>query len=107
MRLLIIIILIGAGVMGFYMYQNNLNPLNPADLSKAKEGILSKGNKITEVVTQPDQTPKQTIVYKRKDKNGNWYYSNEPPKKGEQAEATIYSSDTNVIPPLPDDKRKK
>jgi len=103
----LIILLLGVAGTGVYMYQNHLNPFSLDDINKAKTGILSKGNEITQVITAPDQTGKTTTVYKRKDANGNWYYSNVPPKPGEQAEALTYSSDTNVLPPLPDDKKNK
>ena len=102
-----VILLLALGGLGFYMYQNNLNPLSFDDINKAKSGILEKGNKISEVVTEPNVAPQKTTVYKRKDDKGNWYYSNDPPKPGEQAEAVTYSSDTNVLPPLPDDKKNK
>jgi len=106
-KLIVVILILTVAGVGYYMYQNQLNPLSLEDINKAKTGILEKGNKIGDVVTKPNLVPKKTTVYKRKDAKGNWYYSNEPPKPGEQAEAVTYSSDTNVLPPLPDDNKKK
>ena len=106
-KVIVFILLLAVAGLGFYMHQNNLNPLSLEDINKAKVGIVEKGNKIGDAVTNPNIAPKKTTVYKRKDAKGNWYYSNEPPKPGEQAESITYSSDTNVLPPLPNENKKK
>ena len=102
-----LIALFGAGAFAYYMYQNKLNPTDMDDIKKAASSARSKIDKISDVVTDTGDISKESIVYKRRDAQGNWYYSNEPPKEGEEAEAITYRSDTNVLPPLPDDRKSK
>jgi len=106
-KLLGMIALIGAAAFAYYMYKNNLNPMDMNDVEKATSAAKSKIDKISDVVTDSAGISKESIVYKRKDANGNWYYTNEPPPEGEEAETVIYRSDTNVLPPLPENKKGK
>ena len=102
----LIIVLAVAG-FGYYMYQQGLNPLNVNDIKIATDGTKSKLDKISDTLAEKDGAAKESRIYKRKDAEGNWYYSNEPPKEGEEAETMIYRSDTNLLPPLPEDNKKK
>ena len=102
-----LIALLGAGVFAYYMYQNKLNPTDINDIKKAADSARTKIDKISDVVTDTADINRESVVYKRKDAKGNWYYSNEPPEEGEEAEKIIYRSDTNVLPPLPGDKKTK
>ena len=106
-KVLSLIVLLGASGFVYYMYQNKLNPTDVEDIKKAATAAKSKIDKISNVVTDTTDVAKESVVYKRKDANGNWYYSNDPPEEGEEAEAITYRSDTNVLPPLPDDKKSR
>ena len=105
-KILSLVTLVAIGGFGYYMYENKLNPTDVDDIKKAASSAKAKLDKISDVVTDTKDINKESIVYKRKDAKGNWYYSNQPPEEGEEAEKIIYRSDTNVLPPLPDDKKK-
>jgi len=98
---------IAAGGVSYYMYKNGLKPLDANDLKRVTDTTKSKIEKISDTISDKNNLSGETKVYKRKDAKGNWYYSNEPPKAGEEAEELTYRSDTNVLPPLPDDNKKK
>ena len=102
-----LIIILALGGFGYYMYQNGLNPLDINDIKLATDSTKSKIDKISDTLKEKDISAKESKVYKRKDAQGNWYYSNDPPGEGEEAEVTIYRSDKNLLPPLPDDNQKK
>ena len=110
-KITILLILLVLGGFGYYMTQMGLDPLNIDDIKAATSSTKSKIDKISETVTDTiadkDLPAKESKVYKRKDADGNWYYSNEPPEKGKDAEVTTYRSDTNLLPPLPEDKNKE
>jgi hypothetical protein len=106
-KLSALIIVLALGGFGYYMYQSGLNPLDINDIKLATDSTKSKIDKISETISEKDIPAKESKVYKRKDAQGNWYYSNEPPKEGEEAEVMIYRSDTNLLPPLPEDNKKK
>ena len=96
------------GVAGFtiYMVQQGLDPLNINDVKKAATSSKSSLEKLPQVMDGTISDTNESIVYKRKDAEGNWYYTNEPPKEGEKSEKLIYRSDANVLPPLPGDNQK-
>lgn len=101
-----LILVLAVGGFAYYMTQNGLDPFNIDDIKIAAGSTKSKMDRISEVVTEKGTPAKESKVYKRKDAEGNWYYSNEPPKEGEEAELQVFRSDTNVLPPLPEDKKK-
>ena len=107
MKLTALIIVLALGGFAYYMYQQGLNPLDINDIKLATDSTKSKIDKISDTIAEKDIPAKESKVYKRKDAQGNWYYSNEPPKEGEEAEVTTYRSDTNLLPPLPEDNKKK
>ncbi|MGD8559893.1 MAG: hypothetical protein PVF34_01000 [Gammaproteobacteria bacterium] len=96
-KTVVVLAVIAAGALGYYMYANNLNPLDTDDLKKAVTSTRSRFDNIQDAVKAAGDGG-ETVIYKRKDKNGNWYYTNEPPEEGEQSEKLIYRSDTNVLP---------
>ena len=102
--LLALTLLVVAGFV-IYMVQQGLDPLNVKDVEKAAKSSTSTLGKLPQVVDGSISDTDESIVYKRKDAKGNWYYTNEPPNEGEESEKLIYRSDTNVLPPLPEDKR--
>jgi len=102
-----VIAVLAIGGFAYYMHQNGLNPLDVNDIKTATSSTKTKLDKISETIAEKDIPNKESKVYKRKDAQGNWYYSNEPPREGEEAEVMIYRSDTNVLPPLPEDNKKK
>lgn len=104
-KIAVIAVLILGG-FGYYMYYHGLDPLDMNDIKTATSSTKTKIDKISATITDKDSLSKETKVYKRKDTQGNWYYSNKPPEKGEEAEEMTYRSDTNVLPPLPEDKKK-
>lgn len=104
---LLFIALLAAGGLGYYMYHQGLNPLDADDIKTVTDTTKTKIDKISDTIKEQDTLPKESKVYKRKDSQGNWYYSNEPPKEGEEAEEMTFRSDTNVLPPLPEDNKKK
>ena len=106
-KLSVVIIVIALGSFAYYMYQQGLNPLNINDIKLATDSTKSKIDKISDTIAEKDSNARESKVYKRKDAQGNWYYSNVPPKEGEEAEVTTYRSDTNLLPPLPEDNKKK
>jgi len=95
------------GGFAYYMHKHGLNPLDINDIKTATSSTKTKLDRISETIAEKDIPAKESKVYKRKDAQGNWYYSNEPPKEGEEAEVTTYRSDTNLLPPLPEDNKKK
>ena len=97
--------LLGIAAFAVYMVQQGMDPLNVEDVKKAANSSRSTLEKLPQVVDGSISDTNESIVYKRKDAKGNWYYTNEPPKEGEESEKLIYRSDTNVLPPLPEDKR--
>lgn len=104
-KLLLAITLLGVAGFVIYMVQQGLDPLNIKDVEKAASSSKSTLRKLPQVVDGSISDTNESIVYKRKDAKGNWYYTNEPPKDGEESEELIYRSDTNVLPPLPKDKK--
>lgn len=104
---LIVIAVLAAGGFAYYMFYQGLNPLDMDDINTATTSTKNKIDQISKTVAEKDSMPEESRVYKRKDADGNWYYSNEPPKEGEEAEEMIYRSDTNVLPPLPEDNNKE
>lgn len=104
-KFIILATVLGAAGMVYYMYQNDLNPLNTDDLEQAVSSTKSRFENIQDAV-KASGGGKESVIYKRKDTNGNWYYTNEPPAKGEKSEKLIYRSDANVLPPLPEDGKK-
>jgi len=97
LRLLIIVVLmlVGAAVLSY---------LNPA--ADKSENFLLNGLSVVrswftnERNMTPDSKLHTTTVYKWRDADGNWQFSNEPPPPGIYSDITIYRSDTNVTPAL-------
>jgi hypothetical protein len=48
-----------------------------------------------------------TTVYKWKDKDGNWQYSNTRPENVPDAEVKQFRSDENILPPVSQTAKKK
>ena len=107
LKTLMVIAVLALGGFGYYMYYNDLNPLDMDDIKTATSSTKNKMDRISETITKKDSLSKETKVYKRKDAQGYWYYSNEPPGEGEEAEEMTYRTDANVLPPLPEDNKKK
>jgi len=103
-KLLVAITLLGVAGFAIYMVQQDLDPLNVDDIKKAAISSKSNLEKLPQVMDGTISDTNESIVYKRKDAKGIWYYTNEPPKEGEESEKLIYRSDANVLPPLPEDK---
>ncbi|MCI0504980.1 MAG: hypothetical protein L0Z73_02610 [Gammaproteobacteria bacterium] len=99
-KLVLAIVLLGAAAFAIYMLQQNLDPLNADDLKKAAASSKTTLEKLPGIMDGTMDNLNESVIYKRKDAKGNWYYTNEPPKKGEESESLIYRSDTNVLPPL-------
>jgi len=97
--------LLGIAAFAIYMVRQDMNPLDLDDIKKAATSSKAKLDKIPKVLDGTVDNLDQSVIYKRKDAKGNWYYTNEPPKEGEESETLIYRSDTNVLPPLPDDNK--
>ena len=110
MRALFKIIAFGAltGIAGlsYYMYQNNLNPLDTEDLKKVATTTKSRFDNVQDAIKAAGEANGETVIYKRRDASGKWYYTNEPPEAGEESEKLTYRSDTNVLPKLSDDGKK-
>lgn len=106
-KLTAIVLVLGIGGFAYYMHSNGLNPLNINDIKAATSSTKTKIDRISDTLAEKDVPAGESKVYKRKDAQGNWYYSNEPPKEGEEAEVMTYRSDANVLPPLPEDNKKK
>lgn len=104
-KLLLAITLLGVAAFVIYMVQQGLDPLDVKDVEKAANSSKSTLGKLPQVIDGSISDTNESIVYKRKDANGNWYYTNEPPNEGEESEKLIYRSDSNVLPPLPEDKQ--
>ena len=102
---LAVFVVLGAGGFAYYMNQNGLDPLDIGDIKNAVMSTKSKLNKISGIIADENFQGEETKVYKHKDAQGNWYYSNEPPEKGTEVEVKTYRSDANVLPPLPEDKK--
>jgi len=105
-KLLVAITLLGVASFAIYMVQQGLDPLNVKDIKKAATSSRSKLEKLPQVVDGSISDTNESIVYKRKDAKGNWHYTNEPPKDGEDSEKLIYRSDANLLPPLPENKQQ-
>lgn len=105
-KMIALVAVMGIAGLGYYMYQHQLNPLDSNDLKKALSSTKSRFDNIEDAVKAAGSKGPKTVIYKRKDANDNWYYTNEPPKEGEQSEKLIYRSDTNVIPKLPGEGEK-
>lgn len=106
-KLTLFVAAIALGGFAYYMVYNDLDPLDAEDIKKATSSTQSKLEKISDTLAEKNSTGKEEKVYKRKDAEGNWYYTNEPPEDGEEADTIIYRTDTNVLPPLPEDDKKK
>lgn len=100
------IALLGIAAFAFYMVQQDMDPLNVDDIKKAATSSKSTLDKLPKVLDGTVDNLNESVIYKRKDAQGNWYYTNEPPKESEESETLIYRSDTNVVPPLPDDPKQ-
>ena len=105
-KFLLTITLLGIAAFAIYMVQQDMDPLNVDDLKKAATSSKSTLEKLPKVLDGTVDNLNESVIYKRKDAKGNWYYTNEPPKEGEESESLIYRSDTNVLPPLPQDNKK-
>jgi len=104
-KFFIAIALLGIAAFAVYMVRQDMDPLNFDDVKKAATSSRSTLEKLPKVLDGTVDNLDQSVIYKRKDANGNWYYTNEPPKEGEESETLLYRSDTNVLPPLPDDNK--
>ena len=104
-KFIVLAMVLSAAGIAYYMYQNNLNPLNTDDLQQAVSSTKSRFENIQDAV-KASGGGKESVIYKRKDAKGNWYFTNEPPAKGEESEKMTYRSDANVLPPLPEDGKK-
>ncbi len=100
------IALLGIAAFAFYMVQQDMDPLNVDDIKKAATSSKSTLDKLPKVLDGTVDNLDESVIYKRKDAQGNWYYTNEPPRDGEESETLIYRSDTNIVPPLPDDPKQ-
>lgn len=89
LRLLIILLIVAIAGAVFY-YSNTSDESSPLLRGLAEVRSLTR-----EAAPEP---PAETTVYKWKDKNGEWHFSNQPPPEGVAAEITIYRSDVNVMP---------
>ena len=89
-KLLVAITLLGVASFAIYMVQQGLDPLNVKDIKKAATSSKSSLEKLPQVMDGSIKDTNESIVYKRKDAEGNWYYTNEPPKEGEDSEKLIY-----------------
>lgn len=107
LKMIALLFIVATGGFAYYMHHNGLNPLDIDDIKAATSSTKTKIDKISRTIAEENGLSKESKVYKRKDAEGNWYYSNEPPKEGEEAEVLIFHSDTNVLPPLPEDEKKK
>lgn len=96
---------LAAAAMAYYMYRQGLNPLDPDDLQHTLSSTKERFATMEEAVKASGHK-KESVIYKRKDASGHWYYTNEPPEAGEEGEKLIFRSDTNVLPPLPEDGKK-
>lgn len=105
-KFLIAIALLGIAAFAIYMVRQDMDPLNVDDVKKAATSSRSTLEKLPQVLDGTVDNLDESVIYKRKDANGNWYYTNEPPREGEESEKLIYRSDTNVLPPLPGDNKK-
>ena len=105
-KFLVAITLMGIAGFTIYMVQQGLDPLNIDDVKKAATSSKSSLKKLPRVMDGTISDTNESIVYKRKDAEGNWYYTNEPTKNGEKSEKLIHRSDANVLPPLPGDNQK-
>jgi hypothetical protein len=105
-KFLVAIALLGTAAFAIYMVQQDMDPLNVDDVKKAATSSKSTLEKLPKVLDGTVENLNESVIYKRKDAKGNWYYTNEPPKEGEESETLIYRSDTNVLPPLPDANKK-
>ena len=103
-KFLIAIALLGAAGFAIYMVQQGMDPLNVKDLQKAAASSKTTLEKLPQVMDGTVDSLNESVVYKRKDAEGNWYYTNEPPKAGEESETLRYRTDSNVLPPLSNDK---
>jgi hypothetical protein len=99
-KFVLAIVLLGAAAFAVYMLWQNLDPLNVDDVKKAAASSKTTLEKLPGIMDGKAGNLNESVIYKRKDAKGNWYYTNEPPKEGEESEALIYRSDTNVLPPL-------
>lgn len=100
------IALLGIAAFAFYMVQQDMDPLNVDDIKKAATSSKSTLDKLPKVLDGTVDNLNESVIYKRKDAQGNWYYTNEPPREDEESETLIYRSDTNIVPPLPDDPKQ-
>lgn len=109
-QLIVLFILLALCAGGAWLYMNDINPLDWGAVKDEWAKTQGKVDDISRIIENPNAPDKtETKVYKRKDADGNWYYTNEPPKEGEEAEEQVYRSDTNLMP-LPEklqDKNKK
>ena len=107
LKMIFVVLILAAGGFAYYMHHNGLDPLDINDIKTATSSTKTKIDKISKTITEKESLSQESKVYKRKDAQGNWYYSNEPPKEGDEAEVMTFRSDTNVLPPLPEDNKKK
>ena len=105
-KFFVAVALLGIAAFAIYMVQQDMDPLNVDDIKDAATSSKSTLKKLPKVLDGTVDNLDESVIYKRKDAQGNWYYTNEPPKEGEESETLIYRSDTNVVPPLPDDPKK-
>ena len=98
-RLLVVILILLVGAAA-------LTQLNPSadktasPLMKGLENVRSwfdtTPNKITKAVSEKSGAGHETKVYKWKDKQGEWHFSNHPPAKDVASSIKIYRNDVNI-----------
>ena len=54
---------------------------------------------------QTGTAPQKTTVYKWQDEKGEWHVTDEPPPPGTKYQKQEYLHDTNVLPPVKQDKK--
>ena len=74
-------------------------------ISQTFESTQKKISREISSVTKPKVTT--TTVYKWKDKDGNWQYSNSRPENVPDAEIKQFRSDENILPPVSQTAKKK
>lgn len=102
-RKIIVLIILLTGILFLIPY----NPYTDIITRPVIRGLAQVSSYLNDENKLPVKVPvpvEKSKVYKWQDKEGKWHFSNTEPPKDVDAQAEIYSSDTNVMPAI---KQKK
>ena len=94
MRIILLLLIVVVGVSFIYLDKND------SDTQDGKSKLVEGISNIRSMFDSSKLGNTATTIYKTQDKDGNWVFSNEPPKSDNPTEELKIYSDANIIPSI-------